>query len=515
MGLGSLVTVTALAACGGPSSSTAARAVKVENLPAVPTTVSAWDWPSYGDNAQHTFTGRTTLTSSSVRALKKAWFFPTSDAVTATPTVVGGTVYAGSWDDYFYAVDLETGKLRWKVRLHSQNGITPYPGQHPRTSDSDGGLVTSSAWFEPASANRPALVIFGGGYTLYALEARNGSMYWTHTYSGLPGPLEPNVDDSRIFSSPVVVGNDVIFGVDVDGQPGSAGYVVAADLDTGDPVWEFQTDVATPGGPVLDDSCGSVWSSGTVLPDLGLVVFGTADCHEAGNALYAESIIALRVSNGTLAWEYSPLRGAPVCDFDFGASANAGVSSRGVTTFLGEGNKDGTYYSLDPATGRLLWSSNVVFGGGSGGFLGTTAYDGHRVYGSTGIGDFNPSPHGNVTCDPSNPRDQAAEEPTTDSFDAATGKVVWQADHADSFAPTTVAGGMTFNGLLAESYIQVRRATSGKLLARIALPAANWSGIATVGDALVFGMGTDYSPDSSGIEVVTPGGAAPVVPTSG
>ena len=32
-----------------------------------------WDWPTYGHDAQHTFNGRTTLTQSSVKTLKKAW----------------------------------------------------------------------------------------------------------------------------------------------------------------------------------------------------------------------------------------------------------------------------------------------------------------------------------------------------------------------------------------------------------------------------------------------------------
>ncbi len=41
----------------------------------------------------------------------------------------------------------------------------------------------------------------------------------------------------------------------------------------------------------------------------------------------------------------------------------------GHATFLGVGAKDGTYYSLDPATGRLRWKTNVVFGGFTGGFI--------------------------------------------------------------------------------------------------------------------------------------------------
>jgi outer membrane protein assembly factor BamB len=513
--------VLVLVLVGGCSASTAARRISVpdastttavQDLPAVPAALDEWDWPTYGHDAQHSFHGQTTLTPTTARTLRKAWFFPTGDSVSATPTVVGGTVYVGSWDDYFYALNLETGQVRWKVRLKSQNGVTPYPGERPRDGQSDGGLVTSSAWFEPAADGRPPLVIFGGGYTLYALDATDGQVFWEHDYPGLPGPPKPDQDSTRIFSSPVVADGKVIFGVDVDGQQGSAGSVVAADLNTGNPVWELQTD-ANPAGQVQDDGCGSVWSSGTVLADLGLVVFGTADCHFAGAQRYADSIMALHIDSGTVAWLYHPLEDAPRCDFDFGTTANAGVSASGVTDFLGEGSKDGTYYSLDPATGQLRWSTNVVFGGSSGGFIGTTAYDGHQVYGSTALGDFNPTSTGNRLCDPSDPRDRAAENPTVHAFDAATGAVSWEVNGASSFAPTTVAGGMTFNGLaLAKTVIQVHEAATGAAVTEIQLQQANWSGIATVGDALVFGVGTDFSGAHAGVEVLTPGGKPPVVP---
>jgi len=511
-----LALALAVAAASGPAGTAGAATASATaaSTAAVPTAVSPWGWPSYGHDAQHTFHGRTTLTPSSVRTLQRAWFFPTGDAVTATPTVVDNTVYAGSWDDYFYALDLQRGTVRWKVRLQSQNGITPYPGQHPRDVTSDGGLVTSSAWFQAASGSRPALVIFAGGYTLYALNAATGAVYWTHVYSGMPGPPQPDVDSTRIFSSPVVVGNKVLFGVDEDGQPDSAGYVVAASLASGDPVWEFQTDVAVPGSTkVLDDSCGSVWSSGTVLPDLGLVVFGTADCDFLGAAPYADSVIALRIANGTLAWRFHPLGHGPACDDDFGATANAGVTALGRTVFLGEGSKNGTYYSLDPRTGRLRWAANVVFGGSSGGFIGTTAYDGGRVIGATGLGDFLPSKKGvRPVCDPSDPRDVQQQNPTDHALDAATGAVVWQASGDYSFSATTVAGGMMFNGLALGHAVVVRDARTGKLLTQVPLPAFNWSGIATVGNALVFGLGSTSDANGSGIEVLTPGGATPVVP---
>ena len=69
----------------------------------------------------------------------------------------------------------------------------------------------------------------------------------------------------------------MLFGVDVDGQHAERGYVVAASLATGKPVWTYETDV-NHAGRVLNDGCGSVWSSGSILPRLGLVVFDESDC---------------------------------------------------------------------------------------------------------------------------------------------------------------------------------------------------------------------------------------------
>jgi len=516
---GALVVAAALAACGGSPSPSALSSATTTTLALSPASMTPgpWDWPTYGHDAQHTFNGRTTLTEASARTLRRAWFFSTDDAVTATPTVVGGTVYVGSWDDYFYAVDLESGRLRWRTRLTPQNAVMPYPGEKHRAATSDGGLVTSSAWFEPASGARPALVIFGGGYTLYALNAATGAVYWSHAYTGRPTqPPDPNVDGTRIFSSPVVADGLVVFGVDADGAKGYGGYIVGASLATGDPVWQYQTDVNAQ-GQLLEDGCGSVWSSGTTLPALGLVVFGTADCGFANVEPLAETIIALHVDTGQLAWVFHPPRPDIDCDWDFGATANAGVDAQGNALFLGEGGKDGTYYSLDPATGHLRWSTNVVFGGFSGGFIASTAYDGQRVYGATAIGDFGRfESNGNTRCDPSNPRDTASQEPSDHSFDAQTGAVVWQASQAASFAPSTVAGGMVFDGLaLVAPALQVRDATTGRLIVQVKLPQANWSGVATVGDAVVLGVGSTYNVQSAGIEVLTPGGRPPVVSASG
>ena len=143
-------------------------------------------------------------------------------------------------------------------------------------------------------------------------------------------------------------------------------------------MWEYQTDVSATGQRPLDDGCGSVWSSGTVLPDLGLVVFGTADCNFATRAPYADSVHrpAHRQRHAGLAVPPARPR-AGLCD-DFGATANAGVDAGGKTTFLGEGARTApTTRSTRHRDAALVDQRRLR--GFSGGFIGTTAYDGHRV----------------------------------------------------------------------------------------------------------------------------------------
>jgi polyvinyl alcohol dehydrogenase (cytochrome) len=465
------------------------------------------DWPAYGRSERHDFVGSTTLDPVSVKTLAPRWFFPTGDIVSAQPVEVAGTVYVGSWDGYFYALDARTGRMRWRYRVKDQPAVVPQPGnRRPQDITGDGGLVTSTAYFLPGSGSRPDLVIFGGGYTLYALRATDGKAVWTHDFTGRPErPPDPAHDPSRIFSSPVVVGDDVLFAVTPDGVAGYRGYAAAADVTTGKLRWRFETDLDGRRG-IRDDGCGGVWSSPTVVRRFGLVVYAVADCHFSNANAMDEKVFALRSATGKLAWVFDPKRRDDGCDFDFGATANYAGG------FLGVGGKDGTYYSIDPRTGGLRWKRNVVFGGFSGGFIATAAYDGARVYGATAIGDFGRfEGFGDLGCEPGNPSDTPAQEPTLHAFDAKSGAVDWQATATPSFGPASVAGGMTFvcaNLLPQNPYqrVDVRDARDGTPLAGIPLPVGCTSGIVEAGNAIFFGTGTNEQPQPAGVWAYTPTG---------
>src|SRR5437667_20606 len=121
----------------------------------------------------------------------------------------------------------------------------------------------------------------------------------------------------------------------------------------------------------------------------------------------------------------------------------------------------GTYYSLDPTTGAIKWATNVVFGGSAGGFIGTAAYDGQHVYGSTALGDVD------GPCNPGNPRDTRFQEPSLHVFDAHTGSVAWESSGVASFAPTTIAGGMVFGGVALSAVVRIRDAAHGTVLGQL------------------------------------------------
>jgi outer membrane protein assembly factor BamB len=479
------------------------------SAPASP--IAPGDWPTYGASAHHTFNNVTGLNTTNVHTLVPKWFFKTGDAVTANPVVVGNRVYVGSWDGNFYAIDKTSGNQVWKFGIKPQPAVIPNEDANGRVLDptnpesfatSDGGLITSSAWYEPASPKTHGknLVIFGGGYTLYALDADTGQQVWNHDYTSLPEqPADPVHDEGRIFSSPVVVGTKVIFGVTSDGQNGHRGYVAAANLENGNQVWRFETDIDPNDGHILNDGCGGVWSSGTVVESHNEVVFDVADCDFNNPPPFNESVFALHPNDGSLAWNHRPSRVDNGSDWDFGATPNY-VRYADGTEFLGVGGKDGTYYRLDPVDGHEIHKTNVVFGGLAGGFLGTPAFDGTTVFGATALGDFGRfEGFGALGCQPGNPNDGLVQEPSIHAIDGASGAVKWQGYASQSFGPTVVAGGMTFVGTGIARTVQIRDASNGLLIHTIPLPAPSDSGVIVVGKSIFFGTGSSEQAAPTGV----------------
>jgi outer membrane protein assembly factor BamB len=178
------------------------------------------------------------------------WKFPTGDVVHASPAYADGVVYFGSWDSRFYAVDAASGKERWRF----QGGEDP--------------LIHNQVGFQssPAVANG---VVYTGcrDSNLYALDAATGKEKWRYNAGGswiitspavtagkvVAGtsdsslylvldaatgkPIVERKGDAYIFASPAVAGEVVYLGI-------LNGTLEARDLESGDLLWDFQTDAS-------------------------------------------------------------------------------------------------------------------------------------------------------------------------------------------------------------------------------------------------------------------------------
>jgi polyvinyl alcohol dehydrogenase (cytochrome) len=227
------------------------------------------DWPMYGRNLQHTFDNPdSAITPNNVAQLRPAWIFPAGDVVSASPAVVDGVVYTGSWDGYFYALDARSGQLKWKFRLDCQTTVVPVPevcggpppGPDPRRFTTPGGIVTASP---TVSDGR---VYFAGGKTVYTLKTSDGTLLWKRVICGRPEHRDcasDANDPTQVLSSPALFDGRIFFGADTGGVefeiPYRGGFV-ALDAKTGRLIWRIAG--STEKAALMEYKIGAVAMSG-------------------------------------------------------------------------------------------------------------------------------------------------------------------------------------------------------------------------------------------------------------
>jgi len=407
------------------------------------------DWAMWGHDlaASYTQPCDTRISPQSVDDLGQAWFTATDDVVTASPAVVDRTLYIGDWSGKFYAFDTDTGEPRWTYETDVHP--TVYAGQ----------IVSSAA---VADVDGERTVYFGGGKTLYALRADDGSEVWRHEV-GRPGDDE---DPTEIESSPIVVDDTVLFGFDVhNSSGGEPAGLRALDATSGNERWTFQT-APTTGDEPTGSGCGDVWGSPSVDRERGLVFFGTGNCTSDEWGRFSEAIVAVDLERGDLRWSYQP-HDPNHDDLDFAGMPNLfDVDGRPV---VGLGNKDGAYYAVDRETGDEVWRAPASGPGlerpgsnfSTGGFIGSTGVSDGLVVGGIAIGSPPPFLYG---------------------IDAATGATEWeQPTPAATYASVAIANGVGFLGGT-DFTLRAFDLADGRILWEHEMPAVIAGGAAIVGD---------------------------------
>lgn len=364
--------------------------------------------------------------------LKWAFAFPNAQRARSQPAVAYGAVYVGSQDGTVYALDEESGCVRWTFRATAE--------------------VRTAIIVEPPAAararNGTPLVFFGDLLArVYAVDAFTGQLRWSHKADDHPNATitgAPTLFDGVVYVP--VSSLEVTSAADPAYECCTfRGAVVAVDAVSGNVRWKSYT-IPTPpreagrtraGTRILAPSGAPVWNSPAIDARRGLLYVGTGENYSSPASDTSDALLAFRLGDGALVWHAQktardawnvacmmpdnpncPVENGP--DVDFGAGV---IVLRDATRdLLLAGQKSGSVYGVDPEQqGRIVWHTKVGRGGIQGGVHFGMATDGDRLF--VPISDMKDEHDGRKHVEPSRAGLYALE--------ARTGEAVWAAPADD------------------------------------------------------------------------------------
>ena len=391
------------------------------------------DWRMYGHDQANTRAQPSEHTIGQLQAtqLAPAWTFSSTQAggsgdFTGTPTVADGCVYVGSNDGWVFAMNADTGALVWKRQVPaggSINSSVTVPGDgrvyaavsHAASHSQGGGQCTGQKCLGPY---------------VVALDQASGALLWTSRWT--LGSDVLNVIDTQpgsdVYGSPTVFDGVVFEGVsggaaelgDESDRYAFQGSFVILDAATGDVIKKTWT-IHPPHQPEDNYAGAGVWSTPALDPTTKMLYVGTANPfkpqaeHPNTNAVIKVDMDRSHVTfgeivghfNGTVD-QYVPEmeklpcvdipgnpppyypQGLGSCmdqDYDFGSSPNLFTDASGEK-MVGAGQKSGVYFAFHADSMKQAWSTIVGPPSSVGGIVGSTAFDGHSIYGPITLGGY-------------------------------------------------------------------------------------------------------------------------------
>jgi outer membrane protein assembly factor BamB len=250
--------------------------------------------------------------------LKLAWTYEAGEPIESSAAIAGGVAYVGSESGELHAVELATGKPRWK-----------YKAGH--------------AFGESSPAVSGGIVYIGDlAGTLHAVNAADGKAAWTFK------------SESEIRASPVVADGKVLFGSYDEN-------FYALNARTGALLWKVQTNgpvhstAAISEGLAYISGCDENFRAIRITDGKEMYVIasgaytGASPAIEGKWAFYGtfnNDVLGVDLTARRVAWRYEH----PDRQFPFYASA-AVADGRVVV-----GGRDKTIHALDARTGKALWT---------------------------------------------------------------------------------------------------------------------------------------------------------------
>ena len=289
--------------------------------PGAPAAAADTNWVSNANDLAATrYAPLDQINASNFNKLEIAWRFKTDNYgnhpdsyFNSTPILVNGRMYATvGLQRYLVCIDPATGQLIWSYH-HDEKG---------RQGARSGSGWGCSYWTDGTEERILYVTI---SYQLISIDAKTGlpdpkfgdgtevdlRLDWDHT-------VDPKSSTLGLHAPPLVVRNVAVVG-NASASTGP-GYLRGYDVRTGKRKWIFHTvplkgefgyDTWLKPGQAETATNTGVWAMMSADPELGLVYAGVelpqADTNghtRYGNALFAETLVALDIDTGVRKWHY-------------------------------------------------------------------------------------------------------------------------------------------------------------------------------------------------------------------
>jgi len=449
-------------------------------------------WGVTRDNRRHFGSDITSLKGKDLSRLELKWAFAFPDAIRARsqPATAGGALYTGSQNGTVYALDQQSGCIRWTFSTVAEvrTGIVVAPWQ--------GKAANPLLYFGDLVGN------------IYAVNAVTGELVWRDRPDDHPSltlTAAPALYAGRLYVPMSALE------VTAAADPNYAcctfrGGVAVYDAASGEKQWVGYTIDEEPkvvgknasGTDRIAPSGAPIWGTPVIDAQRGVMYVGTGENYSSPANDTSDAIIALSLEDGHIVWKQQmtsgdawnmgcetaekincPPENGP--DYDFGAATILATTSSGKEILLA-GQKSGEVYGMDPDTGgKVLWRRKLGRGGIQGGVHFGMTVDGDTVF--VPMSDFYGGPRwpgpakpgmfavdilsgetkwfsetknvckGREFCEPglsaaassiSGAVVGGAMDGHLRAYDANTGKVIWDLDTAVPFA--TLDGGEASGG---------------------------------------------------------------------
>lgn len=415
------------------------------------------------------------ITPKNVSKLRLKWAFaaPSARRVRSHPLLAGGALFMGTEDGTVYALDQETGCVRWSYLA-------------------DAEVRTGIALRKINAAEGEKFQIYFGDLLgrVYALDASSGDLLWRVRADDHPGTTitgTPTVYRDVVYA-PVSSLEVVFASMDSYNCCVFRGSVVAYDAATGDELWRTFTVTETriaqgknaAGAQNFGPSGAPIWNSPAIDVKRQVLYVGSGENYSSPPTDTSDAIIAMKLDTGERVWHYQatphdawntacsgrskgancPSEDGP--DFDFGAGMV--LTEAGDRSLVLGAQKSGAVHAIDADSGEHQWSTRLGRGGLHGGVHFGIAVSEERAY--IPISDANDfGEH------------ESPARPGLYALAVRTGKTLWQSPLEDAClgrelcdvgigGAITATNSLVFAGAL-DGWLRIHDAGTGAVLKRI------------------------------------------------